>query len=187
VYHGRSECETECTGYHGYQLPSCVLGAYWYGKQLTTNFYGNQDGSRMPKIAILNMIIGFAVLFVAAAAGAFIANDLTEAFLKDRELLNNWNAVLTRSAHGHTNLFAMLHIIFGLTIPYSELSIKIKKVQTAGLFLGTFAMGPLMVTRSTLPPSEGFDPLASVIGIFLSCSLAMLISHAYGLTCKLLR
>jgi hypothetical protein len=141
----------------------------------------------MPRIAILNMIIGFAVLFVAAAAGAFIANDLTEAFLKDMELLNSWNAVLSRSAHGHTNLFAILHVCFGLTIPYSVLSNKIKKIQTLGLFLGTFAMGPLMIARSTLPPSQGFDPLAISIGVFLSCSLAMLFSHAYGLTGKLLQ
>jgi hypothetical protein len=141
----------------------------------------------MPRIAILNMIIGFAVLFVAAAAGAFIANDLTEAFLKDMELLNSWHAVLSRSAHGHTNLFAILHVCFGLTIPYSVLSNKIKKIQTLGLFLGTFAMGPLMIARSTLPPSEGFDPLAIFIGVFLSCSLAMLFSHAYGLTGKLLQ
>jgi len=141
----------------------------------------------MPRIAILNMVIGFAVLFVAAAAGAFIANDLTEAFLKDMELLNNWNAVLTRSAHGHTNLFAMLHICFGLTVPYSTLSNGRKKLQTFGLFLGTFAMGPLMVARSTMPPTEGFDPLAIVIGVFLSCSLAMLFSHAYGLASKLLQ
>ncbi len=141
----------------------------------------------MPRIAILNMVIGFAVLFIAAAAGAFIANDLTEAFLKDMELLNNWSAVLSRSAHGHTNLFAMLHICFGLTIPYSVLSIRIKKIQTVGLFLGTFAMGPLMIARSTMPPTEGFDPLAVLIGVCLSCSLAMLFSHAYGLTGKLLQ
>jgi hypothetical protein len=141
----------------------------------------------MPRVAILNMVIGFAVLFVAAAAGAFIANDLSEAFLRDRELLNSWNAVLSRSAHGHTNLFAILHICFGLTIPYSVLSSRIKKFQTIGLFLGTFAMGPLMIVRASMAPSEGFDPVAILIGIFLSCALAMLFSHAYGLTGKLLQ
>lgn len=141
----------------------------------------------MPRVAILNMVIGFAVLFVAAAAGAFIANDLTEAFLKDMELLNSWDAVLSRSAHGHTNLFAILHICFGLTIPYSLLSMRVKKLQTVGLFLGTFAMGPLMIIRAGMAPSDGFDPVSILIGLFLSCALAMLFSHAYGLAGKLLQ
>jgi hypothetical protein len=141
----------------------------------------------MPRIAILNFVIGFSVLFVAAAGGAFIANDLTEAFLRDQALLNNWNAVLSRSAHGHTNLFAILHICFGLTIPYSVFSDKTKGIQTAALAAGTFAMGPLMVIRSTMPPSDGLDVLSIVIGIFLSCALAMLFSHACGLLGKYLK
>lgn len=141
----------------------------------------------MPKIALINFVIGFTVLFVAAAAGAFIANDLTEAFVRDKELLNSWSAVLTRSAHGHSNLFAILHICFGLTIPYSIFSTRIKVLQTLGLGAGTFAMGPLMMLRSTLPPTEGLDVTAVAIGVCLSAALTMIFSHACGLLGKVLR
>lgn len=141
----------------------------------------------MPRVALLNLVIGFTVLFVAAAGGAFVANDLSEAFLRDHELLNSWNAVLQRSAHGHTNLFGMLHICFGLTIPYSIFSDRIKKLQTWGLAAGTFAMGPLMIVRSSLPPTEGLDVMSVVIGIFLSAALAMLFSHSCGLLGKYMK
>lgn len=141
----------------------------------------------MPRVALLNFVIGFSVLFVAAAAGAFIANDLSEAFLRDHELLNSWNAILSRSAHGHTNLFGILHICFGLTIPYSIFSERIKKYQTVGLAAGTFAMGPLMIIRSTMPPTDGLDVMAVVIGIFLSGALAMIFSHTCGLLGKYLK
>lgn len=140
----------------------------------------------MPRIALVNFVIGFSVLFLAAAAGAFIANDLTEAFVRDKELLNSWNAILTRSSHGHTNLFAILHICFGLTIPYSVFSIKIKKLQTFGLLAGTFAMGPLMMVRASAPASEGFEVTTILIGICLSLSLAMIFSHACGLLGKIM-
>jgi hypothetical protein len=138
----------------------------------------------MHRLALINFIIGFSVLFLAAAAGAFIANDLSEAFIRDRELLNSWNAVLTRSAHGHTNLFGMLHICFGLTIPYSVFSVRIKKLQTFGLIAGTFAMGPLMMLRASTPPSEGVDVTAILIGCCLSLALATIFSHTCGLLGK---
>lgn len=141
----------------------------------------------MPRIAIVNFLIGFVVLFLAASAGAFIANDLTESFLKDRELLNTWNAVLARSAHGHTNLFAILHICFGLTIPYSVFSSRVKFLQTIGLSAGTFAMGPLMLVRSFAPPTDSLDVTAILIGICLSGALVMIFSHACGLAGKIMR
>ena len=141
----------------------------------------------MPRIALLNFVIGFSVLFVAAAGGAFIANDLTDAFLRDPQLINSWNAILSRSAHGHTNLFGLLHICFGLTIPYSIFSPKIATAQTAALFAGTFAMGPLMIIRSTMPPSDGVDVMAILIGIFLSSALIMIFSHACGLLGKFMK
>lgn len=141
----------------------------------------------MPRIAVINFVIGFFVLFVAAGAGAFIATDLTNAFVRDQVLLNSWSAVLSRSAHGHTNLFALMHICFGLTLPYSIFSQRIKIFQTVALAAGTFAMGPLMILRSQMPPSENYDAVGIAIGVCLSAALVMIFSHAAGLLGKLLK
>jgi hypothetical protein len=140
----------------------------------------------MPRLALLNMLIGFAVLFLAAAAGAFLASDITTGFLRSKAFLDTWGMVLTKSSHGHTNLFALIHIAFGLTMPYSTLSLRLKKAQTVGLLLGTLAMGPGMLVRATMPPSEGIDVVAYVIGVGLSCALAAMFAHAAGLGAKLL-
>ena len=61
-----------------------------------------------------------------AEAGGFVAFDITEAFLKNKNLLDCWQNVLLASSHGHTNLFTMIHIIFGLTVVYIRASTKIK-------------------------------------------------------------
>jgi hypothetical protein len=141
----------------------------------------------MPRLAILNMLIGFAVLTLAAAAGSFVAFDTTEAFLKDKALLDSWQLLLQSSAHGHTNLFGLLHIVFGLTMPYSAWSARVKTLQTAGLAMGTVAMGPVMLIRSFAGPSESLDLLEVVIGLLLSAALVAMLTHAAGLAKKLLQ
>lgn len=139
----------------------------------------------MSRLALFNMTLGFTVLFFAAAAGAFIATDLTEGYLRDKAILESWRLVLASSAHGHSNLFATIHICFGLTLPYSALPSRVKLLQTIGLAAGTFAMGPVMIVRSLTPPAEGIDIVALVIGALLSCSLAAIGAHAFGLAMKL--
>ena len=139
----------------------------------------------MPRLAIFNMFFGFLVLFLAAAAGAFVASDLTAGYLKDKAFLDTWVMVLSKSSHGHTNLFALMHIAFGLTLPYSALPAKVKLWQTVGLVLGTLAMGPGLLARGWLGPTEGLDINAAVVGVLLSCALAALFAHAAGLAAKL--
>jgi hypothetical protein len=141
----------------------------------------------MPRLALFNLTFGFCVLFLAASAGAFIADDLTTAYLKDRAMLETWAMTLTKSAHGHTNLFALIHIAFGLTMAYSALPARIKLLQTIGLGLGTLAMAVLMLVRARLGPTEDLDVVGIVIGVLLSCALAALASHAAGLAAKLLK
>lgn len=141
----------------------------------------------MPQLAIANMFLGFLILFISASAGAFIGFDITEAFLKDKEYLESWQLTLFRSAHGHFNLFGLIHIAFALTMPYSVLSSKVKRLQTGGLFLGALAMGPLLIWRAYNGPSESLDLNEFLLGIFLSCALASIASHAYGLGVKVYR
>ena len=140
----------------------------------------------MPRLALVNIAIGFWVLAFSAAAGAFVATDLTATYIAEGTFHSTWESVLTASAHGHTNLFGMIHIAFGLTLPYSRVSQKWQSLQTAGLGLGVLAMGPGMIIRSRLSPTVGNDPLGIVMGCLLSAALAAIFTHAVALTGRLI-
>ncbi len=141
----------------------------------------------MPRLGILNMAIGFLVLFVAASAGAFVSFDMTQAYLHDLSQLDSWQSKLLQSAHGHSNLFGLLHVALGVTLPYSALPSRWKVLQTVGLALGVLAMGPLLMLRAYGGVSDSFDPLGLTIGLGLSAALCSLASHMAGLFYKLLR
>lgn len=141
----------------------------------------------MPRLAILNIIIGFTAIFVASAGGAFLANDLSLTFVREGHFVASWQSVLLESAHGHVNLFSCLQILFGVTMPHSKLSMRMKLIQT-GLFAGgLMAMGPLLVLRAWTGPEHSMDVLGMLIGIFLSGHLLAGASHVYGLTQNYLR
>jgi len=131
------------------------------------------------------MLIGFAVLTLAAMASAFIATDITQGYLRDKAVIDSWQLLLERSAHGHTNLFALVHVCFGLTMPYSTLGPKAKAWQTVGIALGTLGMAVGMNVRARLGPTDGVDLAEIVVGGMLSCALAAIAAHAYGLAAKL--
>lgn len=141
----------------------------------------------MPRLALLNMCCGFFVLFAAAAAGAFVANDVTAAYMRDKVMLATWSMALLKSAHGHANLFGMLHILFGLTMPYSIWTDRIKRFQSVGLACGTAAIGPGLVLRATEVPGVGFDINGAMVGALLSAALVTLATHAAGIGAKLWR
>lgn len=141
----------------------------------------------MPRLSILNMLIGFCLIFFAAAGGPFLAFDATDAFIHDPSIMSSWLFTLLSSAHGHTNLFGMLHILFALTIPYSSLSSKFKKIQTVGMCLGSFGMSVLMVLRANLGPVAEYDFLGGFTGLCLSASLMAIGMHCYGLAMKWIR
>ncbi len=141
----------------------------------------------MSRLSILNMALGFFVLFFAACAGAFVAFDMTQAFLHDLKQLNTWEMTLLQSAHGHSNLFGILHIVLGLTLPYSPLTARWKHIQTLGLFGGVLAMGPGMIMRALAGPSEFFAALRLSIGVGLSMALVSIGTHAAALFYKLMR
>jgi hypothetical protein len=142
---------------------------------------------RMPRLGIFNMMFGFLALFLAAAAGPFLATEITSGYLRDKALLDTWTLLLQKSSHGHTNLFGLVHIAFGLTMPYSILPTRAKLLQTIGFGLGTVAMGVVMLVRAALGPVDGIDPTEIALGVMLSCALAALGTHALGLAGKLLQ
>ena len=141
----------------------------------------------MPRIALINMSIGFFVLALVAAAGAFLATDITDGFLVDKAIMNSWQHIIQKSSHGHTNLFAILHILFGLTLPYSKLSNRWHVIQTFGLAAGTFAMGPGMLVRAVAGPESGINALDIVLGGCLSAALVTLVTHGAALAARVMR
>ncbi len=139
----------------------------------------------MPRIALWNLFFGFMLICFAAAAGALVANEMTNAFLDAlsgaRPPARDWMMTLQASAHGHTNLFGMLHIATGLTMPYARQGEGTRRLVTAGLTLGSIAMGPLLIWRSMIPPSRALDVNGLLTGICLSLALAAMAIHAAGL------
>jgi hypothetical protein len=132
-------------------------------------------------IARWNLIIGFSIIICAASGGFFLATEQARSFAENSAAKSAWWFTVASSAHGHTNLFAMLHILLGLTLSYSKVSPKGKALQTLGLGLGTLAMSLLMLIRSLKPPEAGYDILGYVIGALLSASLISILSHVIGL------
>lgn len=136
----------------------------------------------MERIKILNIFIGFLLIFIASCCGSFLANDSTYALLHNKELFNTWSYILKKSAHGHTNMFGFLHISLGLTLSSSSLSLKIKKLQTVGVLLGSVAMSILLFLRSYFSLNQNsYDFLGYLIALFLSLSLLAIASHCFGL------
>ncbi len=133
------------------------------------------------------MITGFVIISLAAALGTFLATDMTEMFVHDPAALSTWNTTLQQSAHGHSNLFGMLHILFGLTMPYSVLSARTKALQSLGFLMGAMAMGPGMLLRANQMPSNDFDLSGVIIGLLLSGCFAAICLHIYGLTRKFMK
>lgn len=140
----------------------------------------------MSRIAIANFLIGFVAISIAFCGGFFLATDAERAFLYDPSLMTGWQYTLLKSAHGHLNLFAYLHILFGLTLPYTSFSQRVKVWQSIGFAAGTIAMGGLLFLRAyDMPTLHGVDWLGGFIGVCLSATLASLLVHSYGLLIKL--
>ncbi|MEY4631965.1 MAG: hypothetical protein RIQ81_2085 [Pseudomonadota bacterium] len=136
----------------------------------------------MPRIALWNMFFGFLVVCIAAAAGPVIANELTNSFMTQLETGTaagrDWMLTLQSSAHGHMNLFGILHVITGVTMPHARQSHRIRLIVTSGLSAGVVAMGPLMLWRSYLQPARNIDASGIAIGVCLVAALLALVTHA---------
>lgn len=141
----------------------------------------------MSRLAIFNGAFGFLWIALAAMAGSFVALDVTESFLNDTTALHTWQLTLMRSAHGHSNLFGLLHIAFATTLSWSRFSSRIKLWQTAGLILGSVAMGPVMVLRSYLDVPTSVDLMGITVGVLLTAALVSVASHSYALFARLAR
>lgn len=141
----------------------------------------------MSRLGLLNMAWGFFILIFTGFMGMFNAYSLTDVYLKGREVVPQWEQVLFDSAHGHLGLFGIIHVLMGLTFPYSTMPDLVKRLQTIGLVLGCFAMGPLLVVRGKLGPEVSFSPLGMTIGLCMTLAMMSLIAHLIGLAEKVYR
>ena len=141
----------------------------------------------MRRIAVLNILLGFCCILLAASAGAFLSLEITHSFVSDPEWLSSWNLTLLRSAHNHFNQFGYLMVLFGLSLPYSRIPDRFLVWQSSGLWLGAVAMGPGMVLKAYEAPSKEEGLLTYVIGLFLSLALAAIALHVLGILSKWMR
>ena len=142
----------------------------------------------MSKISLVNILIGFVVVVLASLGGFFLGVETKAALSEESVDLLKWKMVMYRSAHAHSNLFGMLHILMGITMPYSRWGAKIKKIQTWALTSGTLSMGVLMVFRARIDMnSRGEEFLGFIMGAGLLFALLGLSLHCLGLTYKLIR
>ncbi len=142
----------------------------------------------MSRIALGNILFGFVIIIFCSLGGFFLATDAEKYFQIDKTLLVTWQYTLFKSAHGHCNLFGILHILMGLTLPYSHLKSHYHIAQSFGLALGTLTMGVLMVIRGLHGiPSSAYDSMGITIGTFLSLAVGALMLHSFGIAKKLVR
>lgn len=141
----------------------------------------------MGKLSLGNMAFGFWLVVYGSIVGIFLSFEESRAILYQPENLHSWQMSLFRSVHGHTNLFGMLHVLLGLTLPYSKWSEKTKKFQSIGLGLGSLAMGCLLWVKYLSQPSDQLDLLGGLLGLCLSLALVALLSHTVGLLAKINR
>ena len=106
----------------------------------------------MSKVSLINILIGWIGLVISAFAGVFIASDLSTEFINHSQMSETWKSVIIQSSHGHSNMFSMIHILFGLSLSYSVYTNRTKIIQTI-FFMGIVAMGPLMYLRSNIKPT----------------------------------
>ena len=142
----------------------------------------------MPRISILNFILGFLTIILAASFGSFLANSITKQVLEDSLNDVSWQFVLLKSAHSHSNLFGFLQILFGLTLPYSKLSTRFKVFQTWGIFSGVISMSLILCAKSFFHPASVFSDFFYFTSvILLSLFIFSLCLHCYGLSLKLVK
>lgn len=141
----------------------------------------------MSRLSLFNILFGFTIILFASCWGAFLSREASYALVENKELLNRWFFVIQKSAHSHSNQFAQIQILFGLTLSFSQIDPKYKLLQTIALVLGTFSMSILMFFKSLQAPSHSIDSLQIIMAMTLGLWLLGIASHCFGLAQKLFK
>ena len=146
------------------------------------------NGIHMRKMATLNILLGFMLLFFLAMSGLFLRKEVVDQYLTAPEGLQSWRYMLMRSAHGHGNLFAMIQILYGVSLPYSRSKNTARIFQTTGFFLGACAMSVLVFLEAQAKPSAiGWSMNQLCIGTCISAWSIAMVWHSYGLASQFWR
>jgi NADH:ubiquinone oxidoreductase subunit K len=137
----------------------------------------------MRKMATLNILLGFITLFFLAMSGLFLRKEVVDQYLASPDGLQSWRYMLMRSAHGHGNLFAIIQILYGVSLPYARSRNIARIFQTMGFFLGAFAMSTLVFLEAQSKPSPiGWSLNQLCIGACISAWSIAMVWHIYGLS-----
>ncbi len=135
----------------------------------------------MPRLALFNMGFGFFLLFFASLVGVLLVWLTSDAIVVKPEVLTSWPYILLKSSHGHTSLFGIVQVLFGLSLPYSNLSARFKLWQTVCLSWGSLTMAFLLLFRAQAKPTIDIDLLGFIIGLGLSAFFIALFGHFLAL------
>lgn len=138
----------------------------------------------MQRVALFNITAGFVIILIAACGGAFLGEEVTQAFKHSTDWLESWDYTLMKSAHNHFNQFGYLMVFFGLTLPYSRIPHKYKIWQTVGMICGAVGMGPLLLWRAAAGTGDLERVTGYAVGLFVSLALVALSAHVAGLIAK---
>src|SRR3989338_5734239 len=107
----------------------------------------------MKKLMAINMLSGFFLLFFCGLMGVFLRIEVIQQYVFSPGASDSWRVALFRSSHDHGTLFALLQIVYGLSIPYSNSRKSVRIFQSMGIGVGAWVMGVLVFFESYSSPS----------------------------------
>lgn len=140
----------------------------------------------MRKLMAINMLSGFFLLFFCGLMGLFLRMEVVQQYVFSPGVSDSWRISLFRSSHAHGTLFALLQIVYGLSIPYSSSRKSVRIFQSIGIGIGAWVMSVLVFLESYASPSVStwtWNQLC--IGIGVSLWMIALASHGYGLAVRI--
>ncbi len=142
----------------------------------------------MRKIAACNILAGFFLLFFIGMMGFFLRIEVVQQYLFSSQTSSSWRISLFRSAHAHGTLFALIQIVYGLSIPYSCCKKTALLLQSIGLALGAWVMGVLVFFEShSTPDLSSWSWNQLCIGGGLGAWMVAIAWHGYGIAGRIWR
>ena len=142
----------------------------------------------MKKIAALNILSGFSMLLFMGMVGVFLRLEVVQHYYFHADMQLPWKVSLFKSSHAHGTLFALIQIVYGLSIPYSICNTPALIFQSIGFLLGTLVMSVFVFLESFSSPNVYAWSLNQfLIGIGLGVWMLAIAWHSYGIAGRIWR
>ena len=136
----------------------------------------------MRKLAACNILSGFFLLFFAGMMGLFLRMEVVQHYFLFSERPLPWRLALFRPSHAHGTLFALVQVVFGLTIPYSFCKKRSLVLQSIGIGLGAWVMSIFVFFEAYARPDPAIWSWNQLlIGVGLGTWMLAMAWHGYGL------